>query len=431
MNFTISGQTDFITSRRYLVIADVASGATVGHTFTASIPNANDVTTTGAESGTATGNEQTIADAACTSPNVSFALTGGGSYCAGGAGMPVGLSGSENGVTYELHRDGLGTGQTVAGTGSSISFGNQAVAGAYTVWSTSAGGYCVEQMAGNPSSVSVSINALPAITLGSGPAVGQGTTTASLSYSAATGSPDQYSLDFDSAAEAQNFTDLPLASLPSSPITIIVPGNAAVGTYNAVLTVKNSSTGCAGAPVPLTVTITDNHAPQAQDIPLGAQSGIKQTLQIINNPKYAPYDADGDTLILSAVNYTSGNGATVTVNGTDVEYTAPGTFTGSDSYSYTVSDGRGGTATGTVTVTVSAVVNQRTAQLSFDVGGNVWMIFWGLPGEIYTIQRATDVNGPWSDLSPTVTASTSQPYGRITFTDGSNPPFSGYYRLKP
>lgn len=64
INFTISGQTGFSAGRRYLVIADVASGATAGHTFTASIPSATGVTTTGNETGSATGNQQTIVAAA-------------------------------------------------------------------------------------------------------------------------------------------------------------------------------------------------------------------------------------------------------------------------------------------------------------------------------------------------------------------------------
>ena len=37
INFTITGQTGFSSARRYLVVADVAAGATVGHTFTGSI----------------------------------------------------------------------------------------------------------------------------------------------------------------------------------------------------------------------------------------------------------------------------------------------------------------------------------------------------------------------------------------------------------
>lgn len=62
-----------------------------------------------------------------------FTVTGGGSFCNGGAGVEVGLSGSQTGVTYELFLDGTTTGQYISGTGAAISFGNQTVAGSYTI----------------------------------------------------------------------------------------------------------------------------------------------------------------------------------------------------------------------------------------------------------------------------------------------------------
>lgn len=68
-----------------------------------------------------------------------FGVTGGGSYCQGGAGLPVGLNGSQNGVTYELWMDGSATGTTLPGTGAAISFGDQLV-GTYTVKGTNGGG---------------------------------------------------------------------------------------------------------------------------------------------------------------------------------------------------------------------------------------------------------------------------------------------------
>lgn len=63
IDFTIIGQTGFSAARRYLVIADVADGATAGHTFTGSIATADDVTASMLASGTAAGNQQTIAAA--------------------------------------------------------------------------------------------------------------------------------------------------------------------------------------------------------------------------------------------------------------------------------------------------------------------------------------------------------------------------------
>ena len=64
ISFSISGQTGLSGPRRYLVIANVAGGATVGHIFTGSIAAATDVTASLLPVGSAAGNEQTVAAAA-------------------------------------------------------------------------------------------------------------------------------------------------------------------------------------------------------------------------------------------------------------------------------------------------------------------------------------------------------------------------------
>ncbi|MBC5993402.1 Ig-like domain-containing protein [Pontibacter cellulosilyticus] len=67
-------------------------------------------------------------------------LTGGGAYCEGGAGVPVGLANSQSGVSYQLLFGGNPVGSPVAGTGGAISFGNQTVAGTYSIRPTTASG---------------------------------------------------------------------------------------------------------------------------------------------------------------------------------------------------------------------------------------------------------------------------------------------------
>lgn len=91
-----------------------------------------------------------------------FTVTGGGSYCAGGAGVPVGLSGSQLGVSYQLQIGGINTGMPVAGTGAAISFGNQTAAGPYTVIATLLSTSCSATMTGNST---VTIVPLPATSL--------------------------------------------------------------------------------------------------------------------------------------------------------------------------------------------------------------------------------------------------------------------------
>jgi hypothetical protein len=93
-----------------------------------------------------------------------FSVTGSGSYCTGGSGLPVGLSGSQSGVSYQLQKDGVNVGSAVAGTGSAISFGNQTAAGSYTVVATNTTTSCTAAMSG---SATISINPLPTAGAGS------------------------------------------------------------------------------------------------------------------------------------------------------------------------------------------------------------------------------------------------------------------------
>ncbi len=75
-------------------------------------------------------------------------LTGGGSYCAGGTGVAVGLGGSDAGISYQLYRGTTMVGSAMAGTGSAIDFGLQTTAGSYTVVASPTG-VCVTTMTGS------------------------------------------------------------------------------------------------------------------------------------------------------------------------------------------------------------------------------------------------------------------------------------------
>jgi PKD repeat protein len=79
-----------------------------------------------------------------------YSMTGGGAYCGqGGNGSPVGLDGSQTGVNYTLYLNGTPTSNTVAGTGSAISFGNQMTAGTYTAVANNPSTTCNSTMNGS------------------------------------------------------------------------------------------------------------------------------------------------------------------------------------------------------------------------------------------------------------------------------------------
>ncbi len=94
-----------------------------------------------------------------------FTVTGGGSYCAGGTGVAVGLTGSTAGVNYQLMLGASPSGLAVAGTGFALDFGLQTSAGTYTVVATDATTLCTGVMTG---SAIISINAVPTAFIVSG-----------------------------------------------------------------------------------------------------------------------------------------------------------------------------------------------------------------------------------------------------------------------
>ncbi|MEO6454997.1 MAG: hypothetical protein ABIN97_13025 [Ginsengibacter sp.] len=92
-----------------------------------------------------------------------FSVTGGGSYCFGGSGIVIGLSGSQAGVNYQLYNGASAIGSVFAGTGSALSFGTYTSAGAYTVTATKATTSCTNNMTGN---AAITINSRPTSVIG-------------------------------------------------------------------------------------------------------------------------------------------------------------------------------------------------------------------------------------------------------------------------
>jgi subtilisin-like proprotein convertase family protein len=78
----------------------------------------------------------------------SFTITGGGTFCAGGIGVPVGLGGSELARSYQLYKGTTAVGAPLAGTGSALDFGLQTAAGTYTVIATNPSSGCNRTMSG-------------------------------------------------------------------------------------------------------------------------------------------------------------------------------------------------------------------------------------------------------------------------------------------
>lgn len=151
-----------------------------------------------------------------------------------------------------------GSGETINGSGNSVNidFNAASTSGTLSVYITNGCG-------DSPSrDLAITVNPIPTITLDD-PAIQvcQGGTSTDLVYTATTGSPDSYSIDFDASAEAEGFVDVVDVALGGSPIAITVPGAAALGTYNANLTIENSVAGCESAVYPITIDVAAIPAP--------------------------------------------------------------------------------------------------------------------------------------------------------------------------
>jgi len=313
-----------------------------------------------------------------------FAVTGGGNYCMGGAGVHVGISGSNTGVSYQLFNSGSTASSSVPGTGSGLDFGLQTAGGTYTVVATNSVTGCSGNM---PGGVIVVLNALPNVYTvigggnycagGAGVHVGLNHSSAGISYQlyngvTLTGTPVIGSggpLDFGPQTAAGTYRVI--ASDPTSGCSQNMSGTATVSENALVTPVVTISTGagdtvCAGTTVTFTAMATNGGTPTFQWSVNGSVTGSSG-----NTFSYLPANGDVVTVIMSssatcATPASVSSYITLTVNttemptisiyaspgnvvcqGTNVDFTATSTYGGaSPTYSWIVNSANMGSGTG-------------------------------------------------------------------------------------
>ena len=142
-------------------------------------------------------------------------------------------------------------------------------------------------------------------------------------------------------------------------------------------------------------------------------------------------DADLDPLSITAVGSALPAGASVSLLGEFVIYTAPAIDSGNGSFTYTLSDGIN-TATGTVTVDEIAPPGPDNSANSATInssGSDFVVTFLGVPGFGYRIQYSTDFSPPytWNDFSPAADY-TAPATGVFTHTDVAPGGAGRFYR---
>lgn len=223
-------------------------------------------------------------------------MTGGGAYCSGGAGVPVGIGGSQVGISYQLLRDGVAVGTPVAGTGSAISFGNQTVAGAYTVQTTTAAGSNCSVYG----PINVYVTPLPTVfsvtgggercTDGAALPIGLSGSQSGVTYqlrytvngstsnvgSAVSGNGSPISFPAQTLAGTYTVIATTISNTSSNPPVASCPqamsGSAAVIVNSLPTVAVNSPATCSGTATTVTATVTSGTAPfsYAWTVPSGA-----------------------------------------------------------------------------------------------------------------------------------------------------------------
>ncbi len=247
-----------------------------------------------------------------------YSVTGGGSYCEGASGLPVGLSSTETGVTYTLLKNGSALSPTVAGTGSAISFDNQ-LAGTYTVTGTNSGGTIT--MAGNAIIIENPLPLIPIANPGSGATCSQITSNwASSSYATS------YVLDVsavnDFATYLNGYQNINVGNVTTYPVSGLSPGTIYYYRVRAVNSCGTSasssvisySTSPAAPSQPGTITGAAAQCPALALQTYSISSVPNATIYTWTVPAGWSITAGQGTTSISVTTGTTGQNGSITVN---------------------------------------------------------------------------------------------------------------------
>ncbi len=252
-----------------------------------------------------------------------FNVTGGGISCSSGSGISVGLSSSQNNVSYQLKLNNSPIGNTISGTGSALNFGLQTSPGTYSVIATNASTLCSVSMA---NTVAVTSATSPAVyQLSGGGVVCPGGTGASIILS----------------SSQTSTTYLLYNSSGSTGVNITGTGNAiSFGNFNSFssyyVIATNTSGGCTAT---MNNTVTISHAPTPiiynvtgggsfcsvpnDGVAVGlsnSESGVLYTL--LNNSLSTGLTASGNGSLISFGNQTSSGNYSVLATNTSSSCTS-------------------------------------------------------------------------------------------------------------
>jgi VCBS repeat-containing protein len=140
-------------------------------------------------------------------------------------------------------------------------------------------------------------------------------------------------------------------------------------TDNFTYTISDGHGGTDTATVTITINGVNDPPVAVDDIDMTPED-TPITIDVLNND----FDTDGDMLTVDSV--TQGTNGSVINNGINVTYTPHVGFTGTDTFTYTISDGNGCTDTASVTVTVAVIETFATINVQIDTGPTASIYIW-------------------------------------------------------
>ncbi len=345
---------------------------------------------------------------------LTYSLTGGGTFCTGGSGLSVNLSGSQTGINYQLKNNNVDQGSAVSGTGNPMLWNNLST-GSYTVVATYvASPNCSTTMTG---SVVIVENPLPTVynLTGSGAyCVGSSGLSVTLGGS-------QTGINYQLKKNGAN-----QGSAVSGTGSALVWTSQATGTYTVVATYvaspfctsnMNGSVVITSSPVPTVFNLTGggNYCTGGSGLSItlsGSQSGINYQLKKNNLDQGSPVSGTGGSLIWSSLSsgtytivatYVASPNCSANMNGSIVitENSAPTLYTLSGSGSYcTGSSGLSVTLSGSQTG-INYQLKKNSANLGTAISGTGNPIVWNnLTYGTYTV-LATYVASPYCSATMT------------------------------
>lgn len=300
------------------------------------------------------------------------------------------------------------------------------VGGPYSVTATLSG--CSATGSGT-----LTVNPNPTIT---SPAVGNvcaGASSAAVSYSGVSGSPDKYRIDWNAAANTAGLSDIALSNLPASPFNISTPGTLVPGTYNGTIYVKNSTTGCesGGGAVSLTVngnpTANAGTAPAAQcaDGANGNTFGLSgsgtngsPSWAVQNNPNGLTVQITGGSTFSPSVKVSGGSGS-VTLRLTVTSSATPSCGSQTSDVTVTVNPNATANAGTAPTAQCYDAANGNTFNLSGS--GSNGTPSWSVQSRSPNTLNAVITSGSTYTPSVTVTGGSGTVTLRLTVNSNTSP----------